>query len=65
MEDELRRSRDGAAVEQCLDELESVARADGNVVDAIFAAVKAEATLGEVADRMREVFGEHRETGVY
>ena len=61
--EELRKSRDSAAAERRLDELESVARSDGNLVEAIFEAVKVEATLGEVADRMREVFGEHHETG--
>ena len=61
--DELRKNRDGTAVERRLDELESVARSDGNLVEAIFEAVKVETTLGEVADRMREVFGEHQETG--
>jgi methylmalonyl-CoA mutase N-terminal domain/subunit len=30
----------------------------------ILAAVKAEATLGEISDALREVFGEYRETVV-
>jgi methylmalonyl-CoA mutase N-terminal domain/subunit len=30
----------------------------------IVAAVKAEATLGEISDALRDVFGEHRETVV-
>ena len=29
---------------------------------AILACVRAEATLGEIADTLREVFGEHRES---
>ena len=32
-----------------------------NCVEAIFEAVRQEATLGEVADRLREAFGEYRD----
>jgi len=31
----------------------------------ILAAVEAEATLGEIADRLRGVFGTHREASVF
>jgi methylmalonyl-CoA mutase N-terminal domain/subunit len=37
----------------------ATARGSGNLVAAILAAVKAEATLGEIADSLRGVFGEH------
>jgi methylmalonyl-CoA mutase N-terminal domain/subunit len=37
-----------------------VAKTDSNLMPAILAAVEAEATLGEIADRLRSVFGEHR-----
>ena len=33
----------------------------GNLVAGILAAVKAQATVGEIADTLRDVFGEHRE----
>jgi methylmalonyl-CoA mutase N-terminal domain/subunit len=56
-----RAGRDGPACRQALAELERVARGDGNLVAAIVAAVKAEATLGEISDTMRVVFGEYRE----
>jgi methylmalonyl-CoA mutase N-terminal domain/subunit len=45
-----------------LDALEERARSGGNLVPAIVDAVNAWATVGEVAGRLREVFGEHRET---
>jgi methylmalonyl-CoA mutase, N-terminal domain len=45
-----------------LDALESRARAGGNLVPAMVDAVLAWATVGEIAHRLRGVFGEHRET---
>jgi methylmalonyl-CoA mutase N-terminal domain/subunit len=53
-------SRSSADVKRLLSELESVARADGNLMPAILEAVEAYATLGEIADVMRGVFGEYR-----
>ena len=44
-----------------MDELERVARADGNLMPAIVAAVRAYATVGEISDRLRVTWGEHRE----
>jgi methylmalonyl-CoA mutase, N-terminal domain len=44
-----------------LDALEDRARSGGNLVPAIVDAVEAWATVGEVAGRLRRVFGEHRE----
>jgi len=40
--------------------IESAARGSDNLVPPILAAVEAHATVGEVADAMRRVFGEHR-----
>jgi len=56
--------RDNAAVKAALAELSTVAKGTGNVMPAILAAVKSYATLGEIADVLREVFGTHRETVV-
>jgi methylmalonyl-CoA mutase N-terminal domain/subunit len=39
----------------------AAARGGANLVEAILAAVEVEATLGEVADRLRDVFGEYRD----
>jgi methylmalonyl-CoA mutase N-terminal domain/subunit len=57
----LRASRDAAAWAASLDRLETVARSSDNIVPAIIVAVKAKATLGEISDRLRSVWGEHRE----
>jgi methylmalonyl-CoA mutase N-terminal domain/subunit len=45
-----------------LEALEARARSGGNLVPAIVDAVLAGATVGEIAGRLRGVFGEHRET---
>jgi methylmalonyl-CoA mutase N-terminal domain/subunit len=58
----LRARRDAAACKASLDSLEGCARSDSNLVPAIVDAVLAYATVGEIANRLREVFGEHRET---
>jgi methylmalonyl-CoA mutase N-terminal domain/subunit len=42
-------------------ELERVALADGNLMPAILGAVRAHATVGEISDRLRVAWGEHRE----
>ena len=57
----LRAERDGAACERALSRLEETARATGNLMPAIIEAVEAHATLGEIADRLRAAWGEHRE----
>ena len=38
-----------------------VARADGNLMPPILEAVRAYATVGEISDRLRVAWGEHRE----
>ncbi len=58
----LRRDRDGDAVARALDGLREAAAAEGNLVEAIFDAVKVEATLGEVADCLRDAFGEYHDS---
>jgi len=45
-----------------LETVEEQARSGGNLVPAIIDAVSAWATVGEVATRLRAVFGEHKET---
>jgi methylmalonyl-CoA mutase N-terminal domain/subunit len=58
----LRARRDHAAVKQALADIESAARGDANLMPPILAAVESYATLGEVSDRLRDVFGIYRET---
>jgi methylmalonyl-CoA mutase N-terminal domain/subunit len=60
----LRESRDQSAWRAALDSVESAARGHDNLVPRIIAAVEAKATVGEIADTMRGVFGEFREVAV-
>jgi methylmalonyl-CoA mutase N-terminal domain/subunit len=57
----LRRERDGAAVDAALRRLTEEARGTVNLMEPIMEAVRAYATLGEMADAMKRVFGEHKE----
>jgi methylmalonyl-CoA mutase N-terminal domain/subunit len=57
----LRSRRDASACKAALDAVVAAARGSDNLVPPIVAAVEARATLGEIADAMRGVFGEHRE----
>src|SRR5205085_12680639 len=56
----LRTSRDRAKVEVTLAALETAARGTDNLMPTIRDAVRAYATVGEIADRLRRVFGEYR-----
>jgi len=56
-----RAARDGARAAGALDALEAAVREDRNLMPTILDAVRAEATLGEISDRLRRVYGEHRE----
>jgi methylmalonyl-CoA mutase N-terminal domain/subunit len=58
----LRGRRDGGPWKASLDTLADRARGGQNLVPAMIDAVLAWATVGEIAGRLREVFGEHRET---
>jgi methylmalonyl-CoA mutase N-terminal domain/subunit len=57
----VRRERDNRAVEERLSSLENAARGNGNLMYPILDAVRAYATLGEIMDVFRQVFGEYRE----
>jgi len=58
----LRARRDAAAVDAALAAVEEAARSGAALMPRIVAAVEARATLGEISDRMRKVFGVHRES---
>ncbi len=58
---QVRAERSADAWTSTIDELERVARADGNLMPAILDAVRAYATVGEISDRLRVAWGEHRE----
>jgi len=57
----VRARRDAAVAVAALNEVERAARSGENLMPRIIAAVEAYATLGEVADAMRRVFGEYSE----
>jgi methylmalonyl-CoA mutase N-terminal domain/subunit len=57
----VRAERDGAAWEAALKRLEECARSGENLMPALIDAVKAYATVGEISDRLRTAWGEHRE----
>jgi methylmalonyl-CoA mutase N-terminal domain/subunit len=56
-----RAARDTDRAQAAVDAVERAAREDANVMPAILAAVEAHGTLGEVADALRRVYGEHTE----
>jgi methylmalonyl-CoA mutase N-terminal domain/subunit len=57
----VRSERDPATWEAAMRRLEDEARGDGNLLPPIIEAVAAYATVGEIADRLRSVWGVHRE----
>jgi methylmalonyl-CoA mutase N-terminal domain/subunit len=59
---ELRASRDQPAVDEALARVKATAEGDGNLLPPMRDALKARATLGEVSDVLRGVFGEYRPT---
>jgi len=60
----LRSRRDAAKARAAVDEVERRARGSENLMPAILEAVEAYATVGEISDAMRRVFGEYQESVV-
>jgi len=60
----LKSRRDNAQVTKCLDALRDAARGSENTMPFILDAVRAYATVGEICDAFREVFGVYTETSV-
>ncbi|MBI4515956.1 MAG: methylmalonyl-CoA mutase [Deltaproteobacteria bacterium] len=60
----VRAERNQAAAARALERIEAVAREGGNLMPAILDAVRAYATLGEISDAMRKVFGEYQPNAV-
>ena len=56
----LKKERNSSAVERSLSELSRVAEGTENTMPIIFDCVKLKATLGEISDALRKVFGEYR-----
>jgi methylmalonyl-CoA mutase N-terminal domain/subunit len=59
----LRARRDPVRWRAAIDRVTEHARSSGNLMPAIVEAVESYATVGEIAQSMREVFGEHRPVG--
>jgi methylmalonyl-CoA mutase N-terminal domain/subunit len=59
--EQLRSQRDNAAVGQALDRLRIACQGTENTMPHILQAVRTYATLGEIVDAMREVFGSYQE----
>jgi methylmalonyl-CoA mutase N-terminal domain/subunit len=61
----LRARRNSRAVNKACKALQEAARKDKNLIPPILEAVKAYATLGEICDVLREIYGEYREPPVF
>ncbi len=62
---QIKRERSGSEVARTLGELERTARAKQNVMPILVECCKAYATVGEMADVFRQVFGEFREPSIF
>ena len=60
----LRGKRDQAKWKAALKQVEETARGTGNLMPAIIEAVESNATVGEISDALRHVYGEYHETVV-
>jgi methylmalonyl-CoA mutase N-terminal domain/subunit len=60
----LKRTRNGAEVQRTLDALRRAATSTENLMPPILDAVRAYATVGEMCDALREVWGEYEETPI-
>jgi len=61
----LRASRDGAQVRRCLDDLRRAASGPDNVLYPLREALRRKATVGEVCDALRDVWGVYKPPDVY
>jgi methylmalonyl-CoA mutase N-terminal domain/subunit len=61
----LRLKRDKKKVEETLDELKKVAEKEGNLMYPILEAVKCYATVGEICNVLRSIYGEYREKAIF
>ena len=61
---ELKQSRDNARVQRALAALKDVAQGSGNTMAPLLECVRAYATVGEMCDALREVWGEYEEVPV-
>ena len=62
---QIRKSRDTAKMDATLEALRAAAEGSENMMPFILDAVKADATLGETCNVLRDVFGEYREPALF
>jgi methylmalonyl-CoA mutase N-terminal domain/subunit len=62
--DRIKRTRDAGAVAKALNRLQTTARTAENLMPAILDAVRAYATLGEMCDALRDIWGEYEEVPI-
>lgn len=60
----LKKERDNEKVKKVLDKVRKVANSDENIMPVLIEAVKAYATVGEISDVLRSVFGEYKDPGI-
>ena len=60
----LKQERDNEGVSQILNKVRQVAQSDENVMPVLIEAVKVYATVGEISNAFRDVFGEYREPNI-
>jgi methylmalonyl-CoA mutase N-terminal domain/subunit len=61
----VRRKRDGKAVKKALDDIKNACKKGDNVMPYCIEAVKSLASVQEICDVYREVYGEYRDPGLY
>lgn len=61
----VKRNRDSKKVKECLQEIKKACEKGENVMPFCIEAVKARATVQEICDVYREVYGEYRDPGIY
>ena len=61
----IKNERDNKMVKECLERVGDACAGNQNVMELLIEAVKGHATLQEVCDVFRQVFGEYRDPGIY
>ena len=60
----LKQERDNRKVNEALGKVREAAGSNENIMPMLIVAVKAYATVGEISDVLRDVFGEYREPSI-
>jgi methylmalonyl-CoA mutase N-terminal domain/subunit len=61
----VKENRDGAEINRCLEKVGEACSGTENVMEHLITAVKTGATLQELCDVFRDVFGSYRDPGIY